>query len=220
MAKEMFGQRLKRLLTDRALSQTELAAHSRIERTELNRLVNGKRDPKPYEIGWLAEALGCTTKELLDGLELGQIEFVEEEVERGQAHARDVLTAERERDEAKAQYKALEGQVHEMEDAWRSERRVLQASLAEQREDCAKRVAFSEEALMKREQELLDQIASLRDQVTTLQRELRQAQVMTADRGRQVDQLQKSLEAARGQAAGVAVISGLIGAALGSSSKG
>jgi transcriptional regulator with XRE-family HTH domain len=217
--KEDFAQRLKRLIDERGMSQTVLAAKTRIERSELNRLVNGKRDPKPYEIGWLAEALGVSPKELIAGIDYEKLELFEEEVERGQTHAREVLTAERERDDAKAMYKALDDQVHEMEERWRTERRELQTALAEQRDDCKQRVALREEALAKREQELLDQNAVLRDRITVLERELRQAQVVTADRGRQVEQLQKAVEDARGKAAGAAIFAGLIGAAIGSSGK-
>jgi transcriptional regulator with XRE-family HTH domain len=219
-AKENFAQRLKRLLSDRGFSQTEFAARARIERSELNRLVNDKRGPKPYEIGWLAEALGTTKEELLDGIDVEKLDLFEEEVERGQGHAREVLTAERERDEAKAALRALEDRVHTMEEGWRSERRELQAALAEQRSDCAARIALREEAFAGREQELLNQVASLRDQTTSLERELHQARIVAADRERQAQQLQREVEAARGQAAGTALVAGLIGAAIGSSGKG
>ena len=217
--KEDLPQRLRRLLSERGMSQTDLATRSRIERSELNRLVNGKRDPRPYEIGWLAEAFGITAEALLEDVDVAKLELFEEEVERGQAHAREVLTAERERDDAKAMYKALEGQVHGMEAGWRAERRDLQAALAAQREDCAQRVALREEALAQREQELLEQNAALRDQITARERELRQSQAVAADRARQVAKLQRALESALGQAAGAALVAGLIGAAIGSSSK-
>ena len=219
MPREDFSQRLRRLLGERGMSQTDLAARARIERSELNRLANGKRDPRPYEIGSLAEAFGLTAKEFLDGVDVAKLELFEEEVERGQAHAHEVLTAERERDDAKAMYKALEDQVHGMEAGWRAERRDLQAALAAQREDCTQRVALREDALAKREQELLDQNAQLRDQLTARERELRQATAVADDRARQVAKLQRALESAHGQAAGAALVAGLIGAAIGSSSK-
>lgn len=211
---------MRHLLAERGLSQTDLATRARIERTELNRIINGKRDPRSYEIGWLAEAFGITTKELLVGVDATKLELIEEEMERGQAHARDVLTAERERDDAKAMHKALEGEVHGMESGWRAERRDLQAALAAQREDCSQRLTLREEAFAKREQELLDQLAALRDQLTARERELRQAQALAADRGRQAEQLQASLEAARGKIAGAALFAGIVGAAIGSSGKG
>lgn len=217
--KEDFAQRIKRLIDERGISQTELAPLSRIERSELNRIVNGKRDPRPYEIGWLAEALGVSTKELLKDIDYEKLDMFEEEVERGQTHAREVLTAERERDDAKTTHNALELEVHRMEEGWRKERQALQDALLEQREDCKERVALREDALAKREQELLTQIATLRDRVTNLERELRQAQAVAADRSLQVEQMQRAAESARGQTAGALLLAGLVGAAIGSSGK-
>lgn len=64
------GSRVRTLLSDRGVTQTELAERTGIDRAELNRLINGRRSPRSDEIQRLADALGVATTELVVGVEL------------------------------------------------------------------------------------------------------------------------------------------------------
>ncbi|MBM4398419.1 MAG: helix-turn-helix transcriptional regulator [Deltaproteobacteria bacterium] len=67
-AAETFGARIRRLMQANGFNQTTLAAKTGIDRADLNRLVNDKREPRVEELGFLAKLLDVTPDELLDGL--------------------------------------------------------------------------------------------------------------------------------------------------------
>lgn len=214
-ASSSFAERLRNLINEKGITQTELATRTSIERSEINRMVNGKRDPKPQEIGWLAEALDVHPKKLIEGVNIEQLETFEEEVERAREQARRVLSAERERDEAKSALKVQEDTTRTLEAGWRRERSEMQKLLATQRHDCADRLRQQEDELARREHELLTELSQLRDDKAALERDLRQARQLALNREQQIEHLQRSLAAERGKVAAVGIFGGLLGVAVG-----
>lgn len=75
---ESFPTRLRALLSDRRLSQTELARQTDIARWRLSKIVNGKRRPNAREIGALAHALEVDMCELI-GVAVALDKFAEME---------------------------------------------------------------------------------------------------------------------------------------------
>ncbi|HEX3478646.1 MAG TPA: helix-turn-helix domain-containing protein [Kofleriaceae bacterium] len=210
-----FALRLRHAIEKRGISQTELAAKVEIDRTELNRLVNGKRAPRPREAAWLIEALGVGGEEFLGGLDLAEDPAFADEIEQYRGLARRVLDAERKRDDAQASRNALEESLRIEETAWRAERGQLQAALADIRRDCAGRLKQREEEFARREHELLRELSEARDQLALSQRQLRAANELANERLRQVAELQRSVETERARVMSAGVFGGLVGAMLG-----
>lgn len=128
---EAFGERVARLMKAKGLSQTALAKRTGIERTQLNRLIRGHRQPHTDEIAWLAEALAVSPPELLDGIELPP--KVQKAIDEFRELARRVLAAERRGDEATAKVAAVEARSAADATKWAGEREALQRALAEQK---------------------------------------------------------------------------------------
>lgn len=212
---DTFAVRLRRALEERGTSQTELAAKVEIDRTELNRLVNGKRAPKPREAAWLIEALRVDGATFLAGLDVADDPAFADEIEQYRRLARRVLEAERERDEALASRNALEGSFRVEEMAWRAERGQLQVALADIRKDCAARVRQREDDFAKREHDLLHELSDVRDALALAQRELRAATELAGERLRQLAGLQRALETERTRVMSAGVFGGIVGAMLG-----
>lgn len=214
-AADTFAARLRRAIDERGISQTDLAAKVEIDRTELNRLVNGKRAPKPREAAWLIEALGVDGDAFLSGLDVADDPAFADEIEQYRDLARRVLDAERERDDAQASRNALDASLHAEEMAWRAERGQLQGALADIRRDGAARLRQREEDFAKREHELLRELSAVRDEHALSQRQLRAANELANERLRQVAELQRALETERARVTAAGVFGGLVGAMLG-----
>ena len=101
--------RIRELLRAHRLTQAALAARTGIERTQLNRFLNGGRAATLEELKWIAEALGVTTGDL--GIELDHADDARPVL----AHLGDLSErlhrAESERDEARARAAAVESQL-------------------------------------------------------------------------------------------------------------
>lgn len=212
---ETFAQRLKRLMVEKALSQTELASKTEIDRSEVNRIVHGKRPPKPREAAWLIEAVGSTFDEFADGLEVIGDPAFKDEVGQHQGVARRVLDAERERDEARASRDSLEASFRADENSWRAERQHLQHTLRDARRECAERVKQREDSFAERENELLQQLSLVTDRNAVLERERRDAQQLATDRLQQISRLTTALDYERSRVAVAGLFGGLVGALLG-----
>src|SRR5918911_3936966 len=61
------GDRLRRLRTERGLTQTELA-EARVSKEYISQIETGKTRPTPQTLDWLAERLGVDTHFLVDGV--------------------------------------------------------------------------------------------------------------------------------------------------------
>lgn len=211
---ETFAHRLRSELDSRKLTQTELATRTDIDRSDINRLVNGKRDPRPQELGWISAALDIPLDVLLRDLDITEFDTFEVEANHARKVASRVLTAERERDEAKAELRALEGSIRAMEQGWRTERTELQNMLAQQRQDCAERLRQRDEELAAREGELLTRLSEARDTQLQLERRRRMAERIAEERQQQIERLQASLAGEKAKTTTVGLFAGLVGAAL------
>lgn len=60
-----FGNRLRNRISDRGITQSELAEMTGISTHTISCYVRGKGTPSPYNVVKLARALRCTTNELL-----------------------------------------------------------------------------------------------------------------------------------------------------------
>lgn len=69
-SKPSLGDRLRKLMEDRSISQVDLARKTGLDRADLNRLINNKRSPRTEEISLIAQALGVHQVELVTGVEL------------------------------------------------------------------------------------------------------------------------------------------------------
>lgn len=64
-----FGENLKKIRTQRGLSQQDLANASDFSQVAVSKFESGKLNPEPKTIGKLAKALGVTTDRLIYGEE-------------------------------------------------------------------------------------------------------------------------------------------------------
>ena len=105
-----FGRRVKARMQEIGLAQTDLARKTEIERSELNRILNDRREPDLLEIVWIAGALDVAPESLVDEespeIRRRAIREVENSVKR-------VLRAEGERDEAREELRELERAIAE-----------------------------------------------------------------------------------------------------------
>lgn len=65
---DQFGEQLRRVRTERHLTQEQLAEASGLHRTEISLLERGKRTPILDTIVAVARGLGVSPSELLDGV--------------------------------------------------------------------------------------------------------------------------------------------------------
>lgn len=65
---DQFGEQLRKVRTERQLTQEQLAAASGLHRTEISLLERGKRTPILDTIVAVARGLGVSPAELLDGV--------------------------------------------------------------------------------------------------------------------------------------------------------
>lgn len=125
--KESLGERIKRLMNARGLNQTSLAQRAGIERTEVNRIINGRRAPREHEVAYLCTVLQVPLDELFDGIEAP--EQFRESFARVETAAKRVLAAESARDESEAQREAALKVFETERAAWDAERCGLRAEI-------------------------------------------------------------------------------------------
>lgn len=76
MTIDTFGRRLKILMADRGMSYTELAERAGISRQMVSRYMHNESIPSLFVAVHLAEALGVTVDDLVDG-DLAQLLSIE-----------------------------------------------------------------------------------------------------------------------------------------------
>lgn len=62
-SKHEFGYRLKRLLTRKNITQSDLSKMSGLHQSQISDYVSGKRSPSFYVVDRIAKAIGCSTDE-------------------------------------------------------------------------------------------------------------------------------------------------------------
>jgi transcriptional regulator with XRE-family HTH domain len=106
--------RIKTIMQSRGMTQTALALKAGIDRTDLNRFLNGHRGASLEELRWIAEALGLAVEELASDVTLP--ENAREALGCFGTTLKKLRQAEAERDEARARIVAVESQsAHERE---------------------------------------------------------------------------------------------------------
>lgn len=131
--KQSFGEKLKQLLKGRKMSQSELARRTGIDRSTVNRLVNGKRDPSSEELEWIAKVLDVDSEELRKDVEF--LQCSPKPSEREAELAARVLQAETRRAEAVRKAETLSAQMQELLDSMAEERRAWTERQDKLRED-------------------------------------------------------------------------------------
>ena len=114
------GDRLRKLMADRGLSQVDLARDSGLDRADLNRLINNKRPPRAEEIRVIAQTLGIRQIELVTGVELPP--EVEKGVEMIVELEATVLAERQQRERLEAELAALRARDDASEKAIEAER--------------------------------------------------------------------------------------------------
>ncbi len=186
------------------MTQTEIAAKTGIDRVELNRMVNGKREPKPAELAWLAKVLGVEPETLLEGIDTAEVRTFAVWADR-------VLAAEARVDELREQ---LAQQVEAHEAALMRRQADLDAVLAARatEQEAARvrlmetaRIAAEREAAFERDARQLRETIASRDE---------QVRASNARIGHQAHELAKLREEIA-KDAGRMIVAGLVGTALG-----
>jgi transcriptional regulator with XRE-family HTH domain len=123
---ETLAGRIRRRMTVRGFNQTTFATKLGMERTELNRSLNEKRQFRAEELSWIAQALETSVDELADGLELpSALLKTRDEL---QELARRVLDAEADRERARVELKTVEDGFAAERTRWEKERSELVAT--------------------------------------------------------------------------------------------
>jgi transcriptional regulator with XRE-family HTH domain len=160
------GARIKALLKARGMSQSALAAKAGVDRAEINRLINDRRQPRLEELGWIAEALRVGIEQLIGDLELPA------ELRRALGHfgdiARRILRAEGEREEARAQVAALGEELTRERQERRREREALERKVKQLTGEVSRlsRARLQAKKLASRNQVLSNEVRKLRGLAT------------------------------------------------------
>lgn len=109
MSGTTLGDRLKSILKERGKSQTWLSEKTGIDRSEINRIINGRKAPRGEHLRWMATALGMDITEMVGEATLP--DATAKEAARLQSLMEQKLLAESERDIALARVKSLEAQL-------------------------------------------------------------------------------------------------------------
>jgi transcriptional regulator with XRE-family HTH domain len=138
-ARETLAERIRRLMAERGLNQTTLSAKVGMDRTELNRTLSGKRQPRPQELNWIAQALAISIDELLEDVDLPvALRKTRDELEE---LARRVLDAEAERDRSRLELKALDSERADERARWQQDLEELITATARLRAEHERQVA-------------------------------------------------------------------------------
>lgn len=208
--------RLRRLAADRGISQTDLARRAQLDRSEVNRILTGKRAPRPRELAWLLVALDATAEAALQGLDLSEDPAFDEELEFNREVARRVLDAERDRDDLRLRLAHLESEMRAVDAHAREERNNLHQVLSDQRVGCADRLRAQEADFAMREGTLMAELGAARDRIATLEREARELRQLVGARDQQLVHLQRQLVSEAGNVVAGAALGALVGAILSS----
>jgi transcriptional regulator with XRE-family HTH domain len=208
----MLGARIRRLIKAKGFTQSAFATKTGIERTELSRILSGKKAPHPDQILWIAEALEIAAEVLLEGAEMPS--GYRKAMQKGEEAVHRVIQAEGERDEARARIVELTSEVEALHAQLANERTEADQRLAEARAEDARALAAQKAAHAAEVAGLRMSIGKLADENRKLTSSVHVANASNIA-------LQKQVQEARNNATGAAVFTGLmgilVGGALGSS---
>ena len=209
---DTFGSRLRRLMKEKGLNQSSLSKKVGIDRSDLNRMVNDKRQPRPEEVGWLAQALDTPPDALLDGLPISDrlskpVRMLDELLAR-------VLTAESEKDAAVARTKSAEHSLEEAKKRWADERAELERRIREAEADGDRRVQAAQAAAAQRERNLNGQLEAARAEVDKWKADAKSARASAESMDREVKEFRRRLGMANDGKVAAGLLGGLIGAMI------
>jgi transcriptional regulator with XRE-family HTH domain len=214
--KDTVGQRIARLMKAKGLNQSTLAKRSGIHRTEVNRIVNDRREPRQDELAWLAQTLGVTVEQVLDDVVLPEgarktLAVFEDAARRAEA-------AYSERDEIAARLKVATEENAAANARWAEERAALQKELEQALAEVAK--AKSEAQGFAAELALAELSMGMERSARAAEKAqhaaaLRQAEAANKALQAQVKQLTEQLVAADSAKIATGVLAGLAGLFVG-----
>lgn len=214
---ETFGARLKRLMGARGITQTQLAERTGIDRSVLNRLANGKAQPRAEHVAWLAPVLELTPEELMRDLDLAPesrraLDWAKESLER-------LMRAEGARDEAIANLEGITREL-ERERAGRLQDHQEHArAMIEVRAQTERQLREQQDAAARQDAQAQAEKATWIAHLGQSEAALRQA-AMTEDWLRsQIVQLQHDLAAEKGKKVTSAFLAGMAGLLIGGASN-
>lgn len=212
-AQSAFSEKLRQRITALGLTQTEIASRTGIDRVDLNRMVNGKREPKPHEVAMLAVVLKTAPEELA-------AEVNQEEVRLFTMIAERVLEAEDRLTESLLELQAATNAHRAAENRWAAERQELIAETERVRHEAARRVAEVEAAAATREARLELRNREFAAMVAQRESDIAQLQATIAGNLQTITGLRREVAGANGRAIFTTIVGALAGAALAKATDG
>lgn len=206
-AQSAFADKLRQLLSAARITQTELASVTGIDRVDLNRMVNDKREPKPHEVALLAVALKVKPEELADDVNQDEVKVFTVIAER-------LLGAENSSTERLLEIQAMMQTHAEAQARWNAEREELVAETMNARRDAANRVAEVEAAAAEREGQLALRLREQTALVAQRNAEITRLNGLLAANGQTITELRGQLAGEGGRALFAGLIGALAGAAI------
>lgn len=206
-AQSAFSETLKQRISEMGTTQTEVAAKAGIDRIDLNRMVNGKREPKAHEVAILARVLKIPAENLAADVNQDEVKVFSVLAER-------VITADERLTELERELEAV-GQARTAAEArWVIEREELFEEILLVKQKAATRIAQIEGDAAEREAQL--NLASRKRAEIIAQRDaeiIRLLSVIAAN-GKTIAELRQHLAGEGGRAIFVGVIGALAGALI------
>ena len=211
--REPFASRLRRLAKEKGYeNQTLLSDKTGIDRTRINRLLNGHGKPQDYEIAIFAQMFGISQEDLLDGVEIPQ--SLVRSFERHRELLQRTLDAERGRDEATARADALRAEL----DRQAAEHEASYAHVREKMAVLADEMSRLEQELHAREASLDAARVKHQQAINKLTAEYVQAAgqlVAVRKRAEELERLLATERAAKEATKGLALFTGIVGMGIG-----
>lgn len=206
-AQSAFSEKLKQRIAELGLTQTEVAAKAGIDRIDLNRMVNGKREPKPHEIAMLARVLKVDAEDLAADVNQDEVKVFSVLAER-------VITAEDRLSERERELAAVVQARAAAEARWATEREELIEETLLAKQDAATRIAQIEGDAARRQAQLSLALRQQTEAVAQRTAEITRLQGVIAANGQTIAELRQHLAGEGGRAIFAGVIGAFAGALL------
>lgn len=206
-AQSAFSEKLKQRITELGVTQTEVAAKAGIDRIELNRMVNGKREPKPHEVAMLARVLKIPVAELAADVNQDEVRVFSVLAER-------VITAEERLAECERELGAVMQARAAAEARWTTEREELIEETVVAKQEAATRIAQIEGDAARREAHLNLAVRQQTEAIAQRSAEITRLQGVIAANGQTIAELRQHLAGEGGRALFAGVVGALAGALL------
>jgi transcriptional regulator with XRE-family HTH domain len=206
-AQSAFSEKLKQRIAALGLTQTDVAIKAGIDRIELNRMVNGKREPKPHEVAMLARVLKIDPEELAADVNQDEVKVFSVLAER-------VITADDRLTERERELEAVVQARTAAEARWTTEREELIEETLLAKQDAAARIAQVEGDAARREAQLTLAVRQHAEAVAQRDAEIVRLHGVIAANGQTIAELRQHLAGEGGRALFAGVIGAFAGAIL------